>query len=197
MHYIKFDTIESTNDFLKSYSRSNNLPNFFYVYTDLQTKGRGQHANTWQSECCKNILLSIFMRPEISLQNQNLLNQIVSLSIVKVLQKFNIPELKIKLPNDIMAGNKKIAGILIENAVYQNKWKQSIVGIGLNVNQTKFEDLPLATSMKILTNQHFDIEEIIPEIINNIKEYCTKNPVILSKEFNQLLYKKPYDVSHR
>ncbi len=190
MHYIKFDTIESTNDFLKRYSKEQALPGFFYVYTDLQTKGRGQHANSWQSACCKNILLSIFIQPDLPVEKQYILNQIVSIAIVKVLQKFNIPDIKIKLPNDIMSGGKKIAGILIENVISQKKWKQSIIGIGLNVNQTQFDALPNATSMKLVTQQDFDVETVLGTLVKTIKELCENKPNNLTELFeNQLLTK--------
>ncbi len=127
MDNIKFNTITSTNDFLKSYAKTHKISDFFYVLTDFQTGGRGQHSNIWQSECCENILISIYIKPDMALSQQAVLNQIVAVSIVKVLQKFNIPNVRIKLPNDILADGKKIAGILIENKIIGQKWLQSII----------------------------------------------------------------------
>ncbi len=189
MPYIKFDTITSTNDFLKSYCKTRELPDFFYVLAEQQTKGRGQSTKTWQSDCCKNILLSIYLRPEMALKDQNILSQIVALSIVKVLQKFNIPAIKIKLPNDILADGKKIAGILIENSLQQQNWKHSIIGIGLNVLQTEFEDLPHATSMKTLTGQDFDRSEIVNCLLKQLKIYFKKPATEVTTEFNKYLQK--------
>ncbi len=191
MHYIKFDTIESTNDFLKSYAKTKKLPDFFYVYADRQTKGRGQQSNTWQSDCCKNILISIFIQPELAVSQQQQLNQIVALSIVKVLEKFNISKVRIKLPNDIMADGRKIAGILIENVIRHQTWKQSIIGIGFNVNQTEFVNLPQATSMKLLTGKDYDREEIITLLMQELKINYKQNPDILSREFERLLITQP------
>ena len=187
MSYIKFDTITSTNDFLKSYAGTHKPENFFYVYADYQSKGRGQHSNIWQSECCKNILMSIFLKPALSPEQQNLLNKIVSLSIVKVLQKFNIPGVRIKLPNDIMADAKKIAGILIENKIHGNKWQQSIIGIGLNVNQTDFVNLPTAISMKNLTGKTYDREQIMKLLIEQLRFHYGMSAEELEKEFNKWL----------
>ena len=187
MDYIKFDTINSTNDFLKSYSKTTELPDFFYAYADFQTGGRGQRSNVWQSACCKNVLLSIFIRPRFDLTRQAILNHVVSLSIVKVLQNFNIPALQIKLPNDIMSGKKKIAGILIENIIYKNQWKNSIIGIGLNVNQTDFVNLPDATSIKKITGVEYPPEMIVHQLVEEIKKQYARDAEELRTEFNNLL----------
>ncbi len=189
MPYIKFDTIPSTNDFLKSYCKTQELPDFFYVITDHQSKGRGQHANTWESDCCKNILLSIYLKPYLSVTEQNILSQMVALSLVKVLQKFNISDIKIKLPNDILADGKKIAGVLIENKINGKNWIQSIIGIGLNVNQTNFKNLPMATSMKTLVGQDFEIKQIVDYLLGQLQFYYKVAPEQVSKEFNKWLNK--------
>jgi len=190
MKYIKFDTIISTNDFLKSYAKSQKLPDFFYVYADEQTNGRGQGSNTWQSNCCKNVLMSIFLMPEIKAEKQQFISQITALAIVKVLQKFNIPNLQIKLPNDILADGKKIAGILIENVINQQDIKQSIIGIGLNVNQTNFVNLPMAISMKNLTGTDFNRDIIVTELVKQLKYFYNLPPDMVSEVFNKYLTKK-------
>ena len=187
MEYIKFDTITSTNDFLKSYAETHEISDFFYVLADVQTGGRGQHTNIWQSECCKNILISIFLQPDIDLAQQARLNQIVAVSIVKVLQKFNIPNVRIKLPNDILADAKKIAGILIENKIIGQKWLQSIIGIGLNVNQSNFVNLPMAVSMKQITEINHDRDEIVKLLIEQLKICYQKSPEKIQNDFNNLL----------
>ena len=69
---------------------------------------------------------------------------VMSLAIVKALERLNIPKLSIKWPNDILSANKKICGVLIENVIKQNQLESSIIGIGLNVNQNKFDNLPQA-----------------------------------------------------
>jgi len=189
MKYIKIDTINSTNDFLKSYLKENRLENFFYVYADFQTNGRGQRANIWQSACCENILMSIFIYPKWPLKQQTILNRIISLSIIKILENFNIFNLKIKLPNDIMADGKKISGILIENIIYNKHWKSSIAGIGLNVNQTVFDNLPEATSMKKLTGKEYQVDEIVHLLVDEIKKQYERNEISLQKEFDKYLLK--------
>lgn len=187
MDYIKFDTITSTNDFLKSYAETHKISDFFYVLADVQTGGRGQRTNIWQSDCCKNILISIFLQPDIDLAQQTRLNQIVAVSIVKVLQKFNIPNVRIKLPNDILADAKKIAGILIENKIIGQKWLQSIIGIGLNVNQSNFVNLPMAVSMTQFTGIDYDRDEIVKLLIEQLKICYQEPPEKIQNEFNNLL----------
>jgi BirA family biotin operon repressor/biotin-[acetyl-CoA-carboxylase] ligase len=183
MNYIKFDTIESTNEFLKSYAKNNNLPNLFYVLANEQTGGKGQRLNSWHSDCCKNILISYFIKKNIPVQEGILLNQIVSISVVELLEKFNIPEIKIKEPNDILSGYYKIAGILIENAVSKKLIKNSIIGIGLNVNQDKFPNLPFATSMKKLTRQEFELELLIDELTKLLDKNFKMDPEVIKRKF--------------
>ncbi len=195
MNYIKFDTIESTNDFLKNYVKTKNPGNWFYVYADEQTRGKGQRANTWKSECCKNLLISYFVELNWPVEKQFLLNQIVSVSLIELLQKFNIPELKIKQPNDIMAGYYKIGGILIENSVAGKKLKNSVIGIGLNVNQTVFDKLPFAVSMKNIAGKDFDREILIDELTNLLKNNFKAGKKEIKEKFESFLY-KPLAISN-
>ncbi len=188
MKYIKFDTIDSTNDFLKSYLKSNQTPDFFYVFAEEQTKGRGQRSNNWKSECCKNILISYALRFPLPAQKHFLLNQIVSVAVVEFLQKFNINGLKIKSPNDIMAGYKKLAGILIENTIFKNQIKQSVIGIGINVNQTQFTDLPFATSMKNLTGIDYVRDQLVGDLTYQLKLSFSKPEKEIIEQYNSYLY---------
>ena len=189
MNYIKFDTIESTNDFLKSYIKQNKVPSFFYVYADEQTKGKGQRSNSWKSDCCKNILISYFIEFERLAKNQFQLSQIVSVSVLEFLQKFNIPDLKIKHPNDILAGPFKISGILIENTLSKNKIKHSVLGIGINVNQTHFPDLPFATSLKKITGIEYDRKELIHSLTEILKRNFNLPENEIQNKYVRYLYK--------
>jgi len=191
MNYIKLDTINSTNDYLKSYSKTHDLPNFFYVLADAQTAGRGQREHTWQSECCKNLLISFLVRPEFGLKKQVLLNEIVSIALVNLLQKHKITEVQVKLPNDIMSAGKKIAGILIENTTKAQKISQSIIGIGLNVNQTNFVNLPDAVSMKNRVSKDFDIATIAKELQKILQQLFLSDEIAIHKQYNALSFFKP------
>jgi len=135
-----------------------------------QTKGKGQRGNTWKSESLKNLTFSIITRNSFDDKSSIFdLNIAISISIIEAFEHLKIPNLNIKWPNDILSEGKKISGILIENTLSGQKTISSIIGIGINVNQTHFENLPKASSLKNITQKEFDKEEIMLEIIARIK----------------------------
>jgi len=171
MQLIKLDAIDSTNEFLKGLSNNQVLENFTVVTAENQTNGKGQMGAVWDSEPGKNLIMSILVSGFVVGINQIFkINIVVSVSIIQVLEDFNIPELSIKWPNDIMSYNKKIGGILIENSIKSDGSINSIVGLGLNVNQINFENLPKASSLAVICNTTFDKEEILLKIIENLKQ---------------------------
>jgi BirA family transcriptional regulator, biotin operon repressor / biotin---[acetyl-CoA-carboxylase] ligase len=195
MKLIKLDAIDSTNDFLKGLSQKENLENFTVVSAKTQNKGKGQMGSTWNSETSKNMIISILIKKYVA--NINLifdLNVLIAVSIIEALESLKISNLNIKWPNDIMAENKKIAGILIENTIKENGEIDSIVGIGLNVNQTNFENLPKASSLKNIMNQDYDIdciiETIVFEIEKNIDQLNLNQIDFFWKKYNSILFKK-------
>jgi len=171
MQLIKLDAIDSTNEFLKGLSSNQLLENFTVVTAENQTKGKGQMGAVWNSEPSKNLIMSVLVTDFVTDINQIFdINIVVSVSIIQVLQDLNIPELSIKWPNDIMSYNKKIGGILIENSIKSDGSINSIVGLGLNVNQMNFENLPKASSLALICNATFDKEEILLKIIENLQQ---------------------------
>ena len=195
MKIIKLDAIDSTNDFLKNLSNQNETLNFTIVTAETQTKGKGQMGSKWISESGKNLIVSILEKEVLQNINQIFdLNVVVAVSILQAIETFKIKNLSIKWPNDIMAGNKKIGGILIENVIKPNNIIYSIIGFGLNVNQTNFDDLPNASSLKNIANKTFEKELILIKIV----EFLEKNINILKNNqqnqlwelYNKLLYKK-------
>jgi BirA family biotin operon repressor/biotin-[acetyl-CoA-carboxylase] ligase len=124
----------------------------------------------WQSQNGKNLTFSVFKRSaNFNIEERFVISMLVSLAIFNCLKKFQIPKLKIKWPNDILAEEHKICGILIENIIKNNKLAGSIIGIGLNVNQRFFDDLPRASSMYSLTGKLFDREEVLAALVSSIK----------------------------
>ena len=175
MNLIKLDAIDSTNDFLKKLVRHQVVQNFTVVTTRMQTNGRGQMGAKWETEGGKNITISILVKNIVmDISQIYVLNIAVALSIMDVLKLYQITKLSIKWPNDIMADTKKIGGILIENNIKSNSNIDSIVGIGLNVNQLDFLYLPSATSMKVQSNTDFDMDEIITKLVIEIQSNCDK-----------------------
>lgn len=172
MRLVKLDAIDSTNDFLKNLSRSQAVENFTTVSAENQTKGKGQMGSVWQSEVGKNLIMSVLVK-EVLTDNRDIfkLNICVALSVIEVLQSHDIPNLGIKWPNDIMSGHKKIGGILIENS-FKTDSIESIVGLGLNVNQTDFEGLPQASSLAVVSGRTFDKDALLVAIAETIERNC-------------------------
>lgn len=169
---IHFDEITSTNDFFKSVKVYNAIEEGAVVYADYQTKGRGQKGNTWESERGMNLLFSLVLRPDmLEINEQFIISQLISIAIQEFLN-VEAGDIKIKWPNDIYWNDKKICGILIENILADNKIERSIVGVGLNVNQTLFSDwIPNPVSLKLITGKMYDIKSLIVDIHSRVMNY--------------------------
>jgi BirA family biotin operon repressor/biotin-[acetyl-CoA-carboxylase] ligase len=194
MKVIKLDAIDSTNEFLKGLSNKQEQENFTVVTAESQTKGKGQMGAIWTSEPSKNLIMSVLVKDFLSdiCQIYNL-NIVVSLAVIEVLETHKIPDLSIKWPNDIMSYNKKIGGILIENSIKSDGTIISIVGLGLNVNQTDFETLPKASSLAVVCNKQFDKEELLFSIMDKIESNIIlwgQNAEMLWSDYTDKLFKK-------
>ena len=194
MKLIKLDAIDSTNEFLKGLSSNPTIENFTVVTAECQTKGKGQMGAVWISEAGKNLIMSVLINSFLLNNNQIFdINIATSVSVIQALKSFDIPELSIKWPNDIMSYNKKIGGILIENSLKSDGKIVSIVGLGLNVNQTDFENLPKASSLAVICNTSFDKEEILLKIVEKMEhniQFWHKNEALLWEYFTNNLFKK-------
>ena len=189
MKITHFKTLESTNQYLQNLLNEgvdivNNV-----VVTDFQTSGKGQGKNVWQSEDGKNLLFSIALDMSfLKAENQFLLTQIVSVTMIDVLKKY-LPEesLFIKWPNDIYFNDKKIAGILIKNEIKGMMMGTSIIGIGLNVNQTSFdESLPNPISMKMITGKEYNLETLLYDICFELKTNANNQQPTANNYTNKL-----------
>lgn len=162
---FRYKSLDSTNTKLKELLEQKNLPEFSAVITTNQTAGRGQIGNIWESEENKNLTFSILLYPHfLNVQKQFRLSQMVTTAISDALKNY-IPEIKIKWPNDIYVGEKKLAGILIENTLSGSTITSTIIGVGLNVNQEVFlSSAPNPVSMRMLTGRDFDNETIFLQI---------------------------------
>ena len=194
MKLVKLDAIDSTNDYLKDLVRNQTVENFTVVIAENQTKGKGQMGSIWVSEKGKNLIMSVLVKNFIfDASTVFNLNIVVSLAVISALKNLNIPNLSIKWPNDIMSDDKKIGGILIENSFRSDSTINSIIGIGLNVNQTDFNLLPQASSLTLITQNKVDRNKLLLNIINNLKtniKSWEKSSNILITNYNNLLFKK-------
>lgn len=191
---VRLEGTDSTNNYANRQIRENAMPEGTVFLAYEQTTGRGQLKNIWESEPGQNLLFSIVLFPEfLEIRRQFMLSKVVTLGIYKAMNKY-VDSLKIKWPNDIYVANQKLGGILIENSIMNGLLKSSVVGIGLNVNQTVFHsDAPNPVSLQLLTNQHYDCEIILAEILSGIDGYYALlrdgNEEEIDREFISVLYR--------
>lgn len=169
MTVYRYKSLTSTNNEASRLAPS--LANGDAVVTHTQTAGRGQRGNSWEAAPGMNLTFSVFLRPEnIPAARSFLISMATAVAIVESLAKY-MPdeEVSIKWPNDIYVADKKLAGILIENSFMGQNVESSIIGIGLNVNQSEFlSDAPNPISMSMITGQHYDLDELLDDIVQNI-----------------------------
>ena len=139
MNIIKLNAIESTNLYLKKLAVEKELESYTVVSANYQSAGRGQMGANWHSEIGKNLTFSILIKFDtFEIERQFYLSMAVSLGLLAAIRFHIMSPLFVKWPNDILADKEKLAGILIENIVSGNAIKQTVIGIGLNVNQEQF-----------------------------------------------------------
>jgi BirA family biotin operon repressor/biotin-[acetyl-CoA-carboxylase] ligase len=163
------------------------------VSAQNQTNGKGQMGSTWLSEAGKNMIFSILIKNMSSqIDDVFLLNKVVAITLHQFLLTNKINNVHIKWPNDILAGSKKIAGVLIENLFRHDSSIDCIIGIGLNVNQKKFDNLPFATSLYLESNVEFNIQKLLIDFCERLKSnlsFYKMNQALVSDHYNQKLFK--------
>ncbi|HLT49378.1 MAG TPA: biotin--[acetyl-CoA-carboxylase] ligase [Aequorivita sp.] len=191
MKIIKLNAIDSTNTYLKQLAKETQLLDETVVVAENQLSGRGQMGNGWLSREGQSLTFSIFKEFErFTVASQFVISMAVSLAILEAIKRFNIPDISIKWPNDILSANRKIGGILIENVLEGSFVKYSIIGIGLNVNETDFPNLPQASSMKLETGKTFQLDEVLDSILKNVFKNL-KN--LSSSDFSEM--KQLYEIN--
>lgn len=167
--YIFLDETESTNNYANRLILSVPAEEGTVVLAQYQSKGKGQGTNTWESQPGRNLLMSLVLAPVfLDAGKQFLVSKVVSLAIVDFLRA-EVKNVSIKWPNDIYVGDKKIAGILIENSVKGRTLYATVAGIGLNLNQEQFfSDAPNPVSLRQLTGKEYKIETVAQSIVENV-----------------------------
>lgn len=190
----KFKIIDSTNNEAQRQLTAGVPQEDFVIRAEFQTDGRGQRGHTWDSQNAENLTFSYVFFPEkLEVQNQFQLSQTAALSVAEFLEKNSVPDISIKWPNDVYAGGlKKICGMLIENTLSGHYIKSSIIGIGINVNQSLFrENLPNPVSMTNLTGKFYNLDEMFYEIVSilrrRLSELQKENFPALKEEYMKKL----------
>ena len=169
MKIINIDECISTNSYLKDFISQKDDGESYVIKTDFQSVGKGQGSNIWESETAKNLMFSFnSINHGLEAVNQFYITAIVSCSVCDIISEY-LPnnDVKIKWPNDIYIGNKKVAGILIENDVLNNEIVESIIGIGININQEVFKsDAPNPISLINILKKEIDLNEVLNIFIN-------------------------------
>ena len=178
----------STNTLLKELIAKGQEPGF--IYAGYQTAGRGQTGNSWESEKGKNLICSILLPPN---KNLYFLNIAVSVAILRTMKGYglSVTEVAIKWPNDIYWKDKKLAGILLENAIIGNEVKYAIGGIGLNVNQTEFtSDAPNPVSLKQISGKEYAIDQFMQDLLEAIHTILNEPEEAIWSYYKAHLYRR-------
>jgi len=191
---IRLDNVNSTNSFLSENLNDSSFFEGVVVVANAQTQGRGQGENLWHSNSGDNLLFSVLLQPKCDLIYQFYLNQFIAVSICQTLKQFGL-DCQIKWPNDILVNKKKIAGILIENKIQGRMLHSSIVGVGLNVNQSDFPDQFInPTSMKLLLKDSIDINHVLETLIVQLEKHYfqfKRNELnVINENYQSLLFKR-------
>ena len=192
---IEIQQTESSNNYALELIKQGDVLEGLVITVKEQLAGKGQRGSIWHAEAGKNLTFSVVYRPTfLKVSDQFQLNKLVSLAIMAFVKKKVKEEVKIKWPNDIYVGDKKIAGILIENTLRGNAISESVIGVGININQEKFpEYLPKPISLKILLGQDLDLSACLKEICSfiEVRYLQLKNNSLekIEKDYQEALYR--------
>ena len=199
---ISFESLPSTNAYLKDLRLKGSIKNGTVIMADYQESGRGQRGKVWLSEKGKGLLCSIFYEPyQQRVEDQFILTKWISVAIVQFLREtLGLTDACIKWPNDIYVGRKKLGGILIENAIQGKYLQNSIIGIGLNVLQDNFEEsLPNPVSLRQLLGGNVDLnrELILVQIIGSFYNQVNRKKEFVNKDYLDYLMLRGIKTSYR
>ncbi len=185
MKIKKYASLDSTNAEAMRLTAAGKAFEGLVIQADEQTRGKGAGQNSWESAPGQNLTFSLILQPHfIPPSQQFVLTEMVSLALLDVLKKYLVNHtVNIKWPNDIWCNDKKIAGILIQNRIKGNLLDYSVVGVGLNVNQTVFRSgAPNPASLKSFTGKNVDRFVLFQAILKKVTDYYLK----LKNDLNML-----------
>lgn len=192
MNIIRIDSLASTNSYLKDLV-TDDMEEGTIVVAHKQIAGRGQTGNSWESEAGKNLTFSLLLRPDfLSIKEYFLLSKAIALGIKDCLDTYS-GDISIKWPNDIYYRDKKLAGILIENDIMGSTISQSVIGIGININQKVFlSDAPNPVSLIQIIDRETDLDSLLYKVHQAISlryEEIKLNPGKITEDYARSLYR--------
>lgn len=201
MNLIVLTSVDSTNNYLQRLLASKPLEEKTVVISLEQTHGRGQRGNTWQSLPGDGLYASILFLPQqFSVENQYFLNKAIACGTARYIASKVNEDVRIKWPNDILIGDKKVGGILIENSIRGNQLSSVIAGIGINFNQLDF-DLNFttgATSLRMVTHKRYapenEIVDLTEEVWTDYQRLLGNGSQAVKEEYKRLLYRQGAEV---
>ncbi len=193
--WIELDSVDSTNNYAMGLIHAGVAQHGTVVFAHHQTKGKGQRGKSWATEAGANLSFSIIVQPSFLLPAQSFqLLATTAVSVRNSLSSLTGDETKIKWANDLYWRDRKTGGILIENVIRGTQWQWAIVGIGINVNQSVFENLPNPVSVKQITGKTTDVKElaqlIYDDLMNALAGLKKNGFGNLLEEYNRHLYKR-------
>ena len=192
------DEVDSTNRWLRENVAA--VEATTVCVADFQTAGRGCGTNSWESERGKNLLFSVLIHPsDIAANEQFQISMATALAVCDAMGDFGIKDIRVKWPNDIYWNDQKLCGMLIENRLSGTAIRDSIIGIGLNVNQTVFRfpqaadhdplTAPNPVSMRQILGHDIDREAVLRSIVGHLK-ICSCMADYTRMRYNALLYRR-------
>lgn len=180
------DSTNSTNNYAMGLIAAGKAVNGFAVFSREQSEGKGRRGKQWKSNKSENIILSIISNMQwLGLSRQFELSAAVALACYDLLDQFAPTKVAIKWPNDLFINDIKAGGVLIENSIKGTLWQWAVIGIGININQTVFEDLPFSPmSLKLATGNTYDPCELAKQLVTLIFKQVER---IKKGEFPHLL----------
>ena len=192
---IHIEETDSTNRWLRECECHNG--GRICVVADYQTAGKGCGTNSWESERGKNLTFSVLIHPEeIPANRQFHITEIASVAVCETLKTFGLQDVSIKWPNDIYVGDRKICGMLIENRLQGSVIKDSIIGIGLNVNQQVFtSDAPNPVSLYQLLGHETGLELVLDTFLYAFDKAYNSKKICFA--YREMLYRKGKDYLYK
>lgn len=193
---IKLNTIDSTNRFLLEFNKSSKISGPIVVTADYQSEGRGRTSKSWFSNRGENLLISLLINHNLHINKKFDLSILISLALKDFLSIYLNDDIHIKWPNDLIIKNKKIAGFIIDNLVQKSNIHTSVIGIGVNINQLKFNFFsPLATSISLENNCNYNLDDMKNNLLSCIENrYINfeKNSTLYNEYLNYLYLKDKF-----